>query len=429
MFSFSFVRLIRPVAAAALLAHTAVPLWAAESLSLPQAQRLAAARSQQLVAQDVAAKAAREMAVSAGQLPDAVLKLGVSNLPVDGPDQFSLTRDFMTMRSVGVMQEITRSDKRQARSARFEREAETAEAGRRVALAGLQRETAIAWLDRFYQEQMLGLLLTQRDEAKLQIEAADAAYRGGRGSQADLFAARSAAAQVEDRLAQAKRQVETATTQLARWVGAEAAKPLGTPPALDTVSLHSGNLESQLVHQPEIEVLMRKEATAQADVEVAQENKKSDISVELMYSQRGPAFSNMVSLNMSIPLQWDQKNRQNRELGARLAWLEQVRAEREEGTRMQVAQTLAMLQEWRSNRERLGRYDASLLPLTLEQTRAAFAAYRGATGPLTAVLEARRGEIDMRMERLRLEMDTARLWAQINYLIPAGKDTALEAQP
>ena len=429
MFSLCFVRLIRRVAAAALLAHATVPLWAAESLSLPQAQQLAAARSQQLLAQDATAKAAREMAVSAGQLPDPVLKLGVTNLPADGPDQFSLTRDFMTMRSVGVMQEITRSDKRQARSARFERDAETAEAGRRVALASLQRETAIAWLDRFYQERMRGLLLTQRDEAKLQIEAADAAYRGGRGSQADLFAARSAVAQLDDRLAQAKRQIETATTQLARWVGAEAAKPLGTPPAMDTVSLHSENLETQLANQPEIEVLMSKEATAQADVELAQANKKTDVSVELMYSQRGPAFSNMLSLNMSIPLQWNQKNRQDRELGARLALLEQVRAEREEGTRMQVAQTLAMLQAWRSNRERLGRYDASLLPLTSERTRAAMAAYRGAAGSLTAVLEARRGEVDMQMERLRLEMDTARLWAQINYLIPSAKDATFEARP
>ncbi|MBG6072647.1 MULTISPECIES: TolC family protein [unclassified Polaromonas] len=421
--------LIRRVAAAALLANATMPLWAAEPLSLPQAQQLAAARSQQLLAQDASAKAAREMAVSAGQLPDPVLKLGVTNLPADGPDQFSLTRDFMTMRSVGVMQEITRSDKRQARSARLEREAETAEAGRRVALASLQRETAIAWLDRFYQERMRGLLRTQRDEAKLQIEAADALYRGGRGSQADLFAARSAVAQLDDRLALADRQIETATTQLARWVGAEAAKPLGAPPALDRVSLHSGNLESQLANQPEIDVLMRKEATAQADVELALANKKSDVSVELMYSQRGPAFSNMVSINMSIPLQWNQKNRQDRELGARLALLEQVRAEREEGTRMQVAQTLAMLQEWRSNRERLGRYDASLLPLTSERTRAAIAAYRGAAGSLTAVLEARRGEVDMQMERLRLEMDTARLWAQINYLIPAAKDMAFNAHP
>jgi outer membrane protein TolC len=429
MFSLCSMGLIRRVAAAALLANATMPLWAAEPLSLLQAQQLAAARSQQLLAQDASAKAAREMAVSAGQLPDPVLKLGVTNLPADGPDQFSLTRDFMTMRSVGVMQEITRSDKRQARSARLEREAETAEAGRRVALASLQRETAIAWLDRFYQERMRGLLRTQRDEAKLQIEAADALYRGGRGSQADLFAARSAVAQLDDRLALADRQIETATTQLARWVGAEAAKPLGAPPALDRVSLHSGNLESQLANQPEIDVLMRKEATAQADVELALANKKSDVSVELMYSQRGPAFSNMVSINMSIPLQWNQKNRQDRELGARLALLEQVRAEREEGTRMQVAQTLAMLQEWRSNRERLGRYDASLLPLTSERTRAAIAAYRGAAGSLTAVLEARRGEVDMQMERLRLEMDTARLWAQINYLIPSVKDTPFEARP
>ncbi|MEO8120147.1 MAG: TolC family protein, partial [Rhodoferax sp.] len=421
MFSLNQVRLIRSIAAGALLVQVAMPPWAAEPLSLLEAQQLAAARSQQLVAQNAATRAAREMAVSAGQLPDPVLKLGVNNLPINGPDKFSLTRDFMTMRSVGVMQEFTRSDKREARTARFEREAETAEAGRQVALANLQRDTAIAWLDRFYQERMRGLLVAQRDEARLQIDAADAAYRGGRGSQADLFAARSAVAQLEDRAAQAERQIETAKTQLARWVGTEAGKPLGAPPALDTVRLRAEDLKTQLAHHPQIEVLMRKEAMAQAEADMARANKRSDVSVELMYSQRGPAFSNMVSLNLSIPLQWDQKSRQNRELAARLATVEQMRAEREEGTRMHVAETLAMLQEWRSNRERLVRYDASLLPLATERTRAAITAYRGATGPLTAVLEARRGEIDMRMERLRLEMDTARLWAQINYLIPSGQ--------
>ncbi|MGH8804388.1 MAG: TolC family protein [Polaromonas sp.] len=422
MFSLNHVRLIRSVAAGALLVQVAMPPWAAEPLSLLEAQQLAAARSQQLVAQNAVTRAAREMAVSAGQLPDPVLKLGVNNLPANGPDKFSVTRDFMTMRSVGVMQEFTRSGKREARTARFEREAETAEAGRQVALANLQRDTAIAWLDRFYQERMRGLLVAQRDEAKLQIDAADAAYRGGRGSQADLFAARSAVAQLEDRVAQAERQIETAKTQLARWVGTEAGKPLGAPPALDTARLRAEDLETQLAHHPQIEVLVKKEAMAQAEADMARANRQSDVSVELMYSQRGPAFSNMVSLNMSVPLQWDQKSRQNRELAAKLATVEQMRAEREEGTRMHVAETQAMLQEWRSNRERLGRYDASLLPLATERTRAAIAAYRGATGPLTAVLEARRGEIDMRMERLRLEMDTARLWAQINYLIPSGQD-------
>jgi outer membrane protein TolC len=429
MFSLTYVRLVRAVAAAAVLSHVAIPLWAADPLSLPEALQLAAARSQQLVAQDAATRASQDLAVSAGQLPDPVLKLGVNNLPINGPDQFSLTRDFMTMRSVGVMQEFTRSDKRKARIARFEREAEAAQAGRHLALANLQRDTAMAWLDRFYQERLRELLVSQRDEAKLQIDAADATYRGGRGSQVDLFAARSAVAQLEDRIAQAERQIETAKTQLARWVGAEAAKPLGAPPALDTVRMRAEDLETQLAHLPQIDVLMKQEAMAQAEADVAQASKQSDVSVELMYNQRGPAFSNMISLNVSVPLQWDQKNRQNREVAAKLAEVEKIRAEREESTRMHIAEALAMMQEWHSNRERLVRYDASLLPLTSERTRAAIAAYRGAAGPLTAVLEARRGEIDMRMERLRLEMETARLWAQINYLIPSGTGTPATAHP
>ena len=91
---------------------------------------------------------------------------------------------------------------------------------------------------------------------------------------------------------------------------------------------------------------------------------------------------------------------------------------------MHIADDLAMWQEWQSNRDRLARYEATLVPLAAERTRASLAAYRGASAPLSAVLESRRGEIDTRLERLRLEMETARLWAQLNYLIPAGHDTA-----
>ena len=82
------------------------------ALTLGEAQRIAVERSRQLAAQDASITAAREMAVAAGQLPDPVLKLGIDNLPVDGADRFSLTRDFMTMRRIGVMQEFTRDDKR-----------------------------------------------------------------------------------------------------------------------------------------------------------------------------------------------------------------------------------------------------------------------------------------------------------------------------
>ncbi len=148
---------------------------AGDVLTFEHALGLSQARSQQLVAQNHATAAARDMAVSAAQQPDPVLKLGINNLPINGPDRFSVTRDFMTMRSVGLMQEFTREDKRLARSMRFEREAQASEASRAQALAQLQRDTAIAWLDLYYQERMLALVKAQRDEIRLQVEATEVA--------------------------------------------------------------------------------------------------------------------------------------------------------------------------------------------------------------------------------------------------------------
>jgi outer membrane protein TolC len=411
---------IRVAAALALVAATAAA--GAAPLSLDDALRAAEARSQQLPARSAAARAAREMAVAAGQRPDPVLRAGVENVPISGTDKFSLTADSMTQRTIAVMQEWTRGDKLRARSLRFEREAEVAEAQRRQALTELQRETATAWLDRHYQERMRDLLAQQLDEARLQVQAAEAAYRGARGPQADVFAARSATAFVEDRLAATDRDVATAKAMLARWIGiTAAAEPLGPPPSIATVRMSEEDLDTALEHHPQIAVLLKMEQAAEAEAEAARTNKLPDISVELQYNQRGPAYANMVSFNVSLPLPWDQKQRQEREIAAKLATVEQLRGQREEETRAHVAEARAALLQWRSAMERLQRYQRELLPLASDRTSAALAAYRGGTAPLAAVLDARRAEIEARMDRLRLEMDAARRWAQLNYLVPVRR--------
>lgn len=405
----------------ALLAGTAMFAGLAQGrppLSLDQALRLAQERSQLVVAQGAAAAASRDLAVAAGQLPDPTLKVGINNLPVDGPDAFSLTRDFMTMGSIGVMQEFTRAAKREARTARFEREADAAEAGRTVAIADLWRDTAVAWLDRYYQGRMREVLVAQRDEAALLIEAADAAYRGGRGSQADVFAARSGVAGIDDRLHRNARQIQLSTTRLARWIGADATRPLASLAGLPAPRMQAHELDAAMARHPRLALLQRQEDLARADAEVARSNKDADWSVELMYSQRGPAYSNMISLNVAIPLQWDQANRQDRQVAARLALVEQQRAQREEVAREYEAQIRGWIEEWESNSTRLAHYDVTVVPLAGERTRAALAAYRGGGGSLAAVLEARRAQIDAQLERLAIEMDNAQLWARIEYTIP-----------
>lgn len=394
----------------------------AAPLTLDDALRLAESRSLALPAQDASAAAARQMAVAAGQRPDPVLTAGVNNLPVTSSDRFSLSRDFMTARSVGVTQQLTRGSKLDARSARFEREADAAEAGRVLALAQLQRETAAAWLDRQYLERMTEVLVAQRDEARLQVEAAEAAYRGGRGSQADVFAARSAIGQLEDRIFESRQQVATAKAQLARWVGTPPGDELGPLPPMDADRLHVEAIETELAAHPRIEWMRRREAVAAAEAEVARTETRPDVSVELVYSQREPAYSNMISLNFSIPLQWNRANRQDRELAAKLAVVGQLRSEREEATRDVVLDALTLLQKRSSYRERVRHHDSVLVPLAMERTRASLAAYRGGGGPLVSVLQAREAEIGTRLERLRLAMEEARLWARINFILPVSSE-------
>lgn len=419
--------LLAPAFSASAWAQTPSPDSA--PLSLQGALEAAQGRSRALAAQDVAARSAREQAVAAGRLPAPMLHLSIDNLPVDGPQRFSLTSDFMTMRSVGLTQTFVRADKLRARAARFEREADSAQAARAMQLAELRRGTALTWFDRYYQQRLVALLSKQRIEAALQIEAADAAYRAGRGPQADVFMARSSVARIEDSIREAQAREANATTQLARWVGELAAAPLGDPPSISTTRLAAHRLEHELARHPDLALMASQEAVALAEAEVARQDKRVDWTASLMYSQRGEAFSNMVSIAVSVPLQWDRKNRQDRELAARLAKAEQARAEREEMTRAHLAETGRWHATWRSNLARLADYDATLIPLAAERTRAALAAYRGGRGELAGVLEARRMEIDTRLERLRIEMETAGLWVELEYLIPAAGETESAAAP
>ncbi|MXG65339.1 hypothetical protein GRW51_24705, partial [Escherichia coli] len=121
-------------------------------LSVEETVALATAHASDAESSRGTIEAATQMAVAAGQLPDPILKFGLNNVPVNGPDQFSISRDFMTMRSISVMQEFTRGDKRRAKAARFEAEAASAEAQRAVGLANVQRNAVGAWLDRWYAE-------------------------------------------------------------------------------------------------------------------------------------------------------------------------------------------------------------------------------------------------------------------------------------
>lgn len=421
-------RPLRMVWLCAALAGLAQPALA-QPLTLAEAQQLAEHRAPQLAVARAQEAAAREMAVAAGQLPDPVLKVGVSNVPLSGEMAYSLVQDGMTMRSVALMQELTRGDKRLARVDKANREAELAQVQQRQTLADTRRETALAWLDLAYQEGMRGLIETQLAELALQQQAVESAFRAGKGEQADIFAIRLASERIRDQLAQMQRDIAMARSRLARWLGEEALgeRPLADPPELAPPSWRPDLAPEVASRHPTLAAQAGQVALAEADVRLARENRTPDLAVELMLSQRGPAYPNMVSLNFSMPLPWDRANRQDREWGAKLAQLDQARAAQDDMRRAYLAELRGTLAAWQSNRARVQRYDEALIPLARQQTDAALAAYRAGSGMLARVLEARRMTIDAQMERQRAALDAARAWAQLNFLNPQG-DVAAPAQ-
>ena len=93
--------------------------------------------------------------------------------------------------------------------------------------------------------------------------------------------------------------------------------------------------------------------------------------------------------------------------------------------RAHVGEVRTMLEEWHNRRERLQRYERDLIPLARERARAALAGYQGGRTTISDLLLARRNESDVRMQAVQLEMDAARMWARLNFLIP---DTAIHGK-
>ncbi|WP_367395261.1 TolC family protein [Cupriavidus sp. Agwp_2] len=411
------------------------PGWAqpAAALSVQEAVALASSRSTDAETSRSAVQSAIEMAVAGRQLPDPVLKVGVNNVPANGPDRFSIGTDSMTMRSISLMQEFTRLAKREARAQRFEAEASSAEAQRTAALATVQRGAATAWLDRWYAERAYSVLTEQAQSIKLMVEAAQAAYRGNRGSRADVLAAELELQQLQDREDEARAALASARAMLRRWLGEAAERPLAERPGLEAPAWLNTLDADGVAQLPDVAAAEAQVGVAEAESRVARENKIPDVSVELMYSQRGPAYSNMVSVNVSLPLPWDQKHRQDRELAAKLAQTDAARAQAEVVRRGLIGELRGKQAELALSRSRLERYRNTTVPLAKAQTEAALTAYRAGAGTLTAVADASRKALNISLERLKLEAATARLWADLTFLMPlptAVQPTSLQgAQP
>lgn len=408
---------IARVAACILIAAVA-PRVAAQALSLDEAIRIGEGRSARVAAQSSAVTAASDLAGRASQLPDPKLKFGLENVPVSGEDAWSLTRDFMTMKRIGVMQDIVNGDKRKARSERAARELGVEQAGLVLERANLRRDIALAWYDTLHATRALEVMSDLVNAVALQQDTVAASIAAGRAAPADGFTARSAVEAARDQVIDQERILARARIALSALVGTDAQRPMGEAPDTARLAVPVAAVLDSLDRQPALQVLESRTALARSDVAVAQSSKKPDWGVELSYGQRSPYYSNMLSLMFSVDLPIAPANRQDRDVAASLAQVERARAQLEEARRMYAAQVRGLAVDWEAWNKRVQRFEQLLVPLARERAEVSLASYRGGKGELMAVIEARKAEAETRLGLHNALLERGRAWAGLNYLVP-----------
>lgn len=400
----------------------AASLAGAEPLSFEAALRIASQGSPDIAVQTTSVEAARSASIAAGRLPDPKLSVGIENLPATGAEQWSLTRDFMTMRKVGLMQDVPNGAKREARAAAADAAVARAEAERRVSILTVRRDTALAWLDRYYLERRGALFDELDQENQLFAQAVRARFAAGRDMPADVVAPRQEAAEIADRRDELAGEIARSKAVLKRWVGAAAEEPLaGEPPSL---TLDSEHLREHVHEHPDLAVFVPMTQMAQAEVHEAEAMKRPDWGVELAYGRRGAAFSDMVSLQFTFDLPLFTRTRQDPQIQAKRQELTRVETQRDAMLRDHTQELEAALAEYDVVSRQLTRLSDVHLPLAREKVDYQFASYRAGKADLTAVLAARRELIDQRLRQIELQGKHARAAARLYYFYgPGAADT------
>ena len=394
--------------AAALAAALLPALVKAAPLSLETALDMAVQRSEAARGARAGVMSAREASRAAGQLPDPVLRVGVDNVPVTGPDRFRTNRDFMTQKRIGVGQEWLSHEKRAARQAAAEASVSREAVQVQASVADTRLQTALAYLDAFYAGEALKLTTLTEHHAHEEFEAARARLASSTGSSQEVLALTGARGMAQDESAEVRQQQSAAMVALQRWVGAqpddlEPVARVSIPPEQTYVAAH-----------PAVVALQRDIELARQAAGVAATSRKPNWTWEVSYAQR-TGFSDMVSVGVSIPLSVSPGERQDRETASKLALVDKAEADLAEATRAATAEYRALTSDVNRLQERIERYRVGVVTPARQRTAAATAAYRSNQASLLTLFEARHAEVNFQRKLLALQRDLAKADAQLNF--------------
>ena len=402
----------------------AAPMAAATPLTLEEAARLATVDQPLLTGRRAKIQAEDQQAIAASQLPDPQLSGGLKELPIDTSEAFSTRRDDFTEFTIGLSQDFPRAEKRRLQGARKQLDADADRAALDNEQRMVRRDASLAWLDVYEAEQSLKLAQRLVDESALQVQSLEKDYSNGKVSQADWLAAKVDAGVVADKAHDWLHHVLRARAGLTRWIGDAAERPIAESLAMPAIPTPLSGLMAGADHHPVIGNLDKQIEASATDVALARQSYKPDYSVEVYYAYRRD-FSDFVGVQFKVGLPYFTKNRQDRGLAAALEQSHASEDRKRDLLRELHAEVNQDYVDRRHYEERVADFDASIIPDAERRVETARNAYQAGRGSFDTVLLARRGLLDVRLQRLALAVESARAQVRLDYWsaaqTPAGE--------
>lgn len=400
-----------------ILLFTAFSASAEEPLTLAETIKLATENQPLLQSLGDAANSSRQAAIVEGQLPDPKIKIGIVNLPITGSDALRFSRDDQTAVNVGISQDIIPLKKREIASKKIEAEADQFQTEQISTARSIERDVAMAWLDVFEAQRKFELYQHIMDEMTAERKVLVSRISSSTSQTSDVLRLDSRLSMTNDKRLMAQRDVRKARADLARWIGSASLRPISSElPVMKNRLNHDAAL-AEIKKHPLLQNAYQTEKIAQLDADKAQADTQRNWGWEAGYGKRFADKSDMLSFQVSMDLQLDRANRQDRRTAEKLVLVEKSHKltedkKRELSTELENALADADLAEAREN-EHLTR----LIPNAEALLKIAQAAYTSGKQSLGEVWEARRDLIEIEIDHWAVLTDRQRAAVKIGYLV------------
>ncbi len=439
-----FIRGARVVALYSLSSYCALALAAEAPLTLERAEQLAILQAPGLAQHRNHVQVAAERTVSEGQLPDPQLVVGAINVPTD---TFDLSQDDMTMTTIGVRQAFPPGATRALRTQRAGHNLTRAQALLELEHRTLVRNVRHTWLELYYLGSARRQIDSLRPLSERQRQAAEGRYRAAQDSQQAVLQARQALARLTDREYALRAQQRRAQAMLARWIGVPVEEPLRAPgESMDgrgralsgTGAGMAQVLETQeqfpmpatlpelpalpehfdAEQHPEWRASHADYDSAHTDIDLARQEYKSGMTVDLSYGLRRPTpdgreRANMLTALVTVDLPLFRAKRQDRRVAEKQAMEAGAQYDVEDKTRDLQAQYAMLRADHEALTQRVQLYTQQIVP---NARREASVSVAGNARDQTLLREAQIKAVETELELTRLRVDLARNQVDLLYL-------------